>query len=42
MVWSMRRTRGRKPLMRIITNGWTLSALGVAAAAVFGLRAIRH
>jgi hypothetical protein len=29
-------------LVRFVTNAWTLSALGVAAATVFGLRALRR
>jgi hypothetical protein len=36
-----RRSR-RSGIMRVLTNTWTLSALGVAAAAVLGLRAMRR
>jgi len=37
----MRKSR-RGGFVRVLTNSWTLSALGVAAAAVFGLRAMRR
>jgi hypothetical protein len=42
MAWGLSRRSRRSGVMRVLTNTWTLSALGVAAAAMLGLRAMRR
>jgi hypothetical protein len=42
VAWRMVRRSRRGGVMRVLTNTWTLSALGVAAAALLGLRAMRR